>query len=433
MNDNQGMDKNTDKEYQSFAIKRALLAVVLMVALVWALAVGLSYIDTPRHLGQQAAAPPVAGESQTKASAKPGGQQPEQTAGHGAGAVPAATGEAADHVAAEGGEKMSGNLAAPSQSAETAGHPAEDQAGPGEAEQAPAQPAKTAQSQASTHAVQPQSSQKATEPQAGGPAGAAGHQPTPAQVNLPPGVAFVNSVIEPIEYELKKRFWGWRPNDFLDFTDNTNNFQLGVLEVTRRSVVQLAERLSRTGSTDSFNPHLENSMNWLMVTATRYWFPSPEGKYKESLDELVTYRDLLIKKRASFYTRTDNLIPLLAAYEDLLGSCDENLVKYKEEDGEPVSFFKADNYFYYAKGVASAMANILEAIHHDFEQTLDGRHATELLHHALESCRRAAALDPWIITDGSLDGFLANHRANIAAPISHARFYMGQLVKTLST
>ena len=30
-------------------------------------------------------------------------------------------------------------------------------------------------------------------------------------------------------------------------------------------------------------------------------------------------------------------------------------------------------------------------------------------------------------------GIVANHRANIAAPISHARFYLGQLIKTLST
>ena len=203
--------------------------------------------------------------------------------------------------------------------------------------------------------------------------------------------------------------------------------------MTRRSVVQLAERISRTGSTDSFNPHAENAMNWVMVKATKYWFPSPESKYKECLDELAAYREKLVKKKASFHTRTDNLIPLLAAYEDLLGSCDENLVKFKEEDGTKVGYFKTDDYFYYAKGVASAMATILEAVHHDFAGTLEGRHAVELLHHALVSCQRAASLDPWLITDSELDGFLANHRANMAAPISHARFFLGQLVKTLST
>jgi hypothetical protein len=255
----------------------------------------------------------------------------------------------------------------------------------------------------------------------------------PRHEDLPVGVAFVEATIESIDHELNKRFWGWRPNDLINFTDNVNNFQLGVLEVTRRTVVSLAERISRTGTTDAFNPHLENAMNWLMVKADRYWFPAPESKYKESISELLAYKEELLSGSTSFYTRTDNLIPLLSAYEDLLGSCDENLVKQQNEDGTDVSLFKADDYFFYAKGVASTMATILEAIHHDFHKTLENRHATELLHHAMESCRQAASLDPLLITDADLDGIFANHRANMAAPISHARFYIGQLIKTLST
>ena len=254
-----------------------------------------------------------------------------------------------------------------------------------------------------------------------------------AHNNLPAGVSFVEATIEPLDYELNHRFWGWRPNDIVNLTDNINNFQLGVLEVTRRTVVQLAERISRTGTTDAFNLHLENSMNWLMVKASRYWFPAPETKYKESIKELKAYKENLINGIGSFYTRTDNLIPLLSSYEDLLGSCDENLVKQKNHDGTDISVFKADDYFYYAQGVASALVSLLEAVHHDFLKTLESRHAAELLHHALESCRQAAAIDPILITNGNLDSILANHRANMAAPISHARFYIGQLIKTLST
>jgi hypothetical protein len=250
---------------------------------------------------------------------------------------------------------------------------------------------------------------------------------------VPTGVLFVGAVIKPMEAELNERWWGWRPNDIVNLTDNVTSMQLGILEVTRRTAIQLSERISRTGTTDSFNRHLENAVNWLMVRPERYWFPSPESKYKESLKELNAYIEQLMKHQASFYTRPDNIIPLLSSYEELLGSCDENLVKHENEDGSSVSFFQADEYFYYAKGVASAMATILEAVHHDFLSTLQSRHGTELLHHAIEACQQAAGLNPLIITDGSLDGILANHRANIAAPISHARFYIGQLIKTLST
>ncbi len=261
------------------------------------------------------------------------------------------------------------------------------------------------------------------------------HEPSeePVHAAQPRGVPFVEAVMQPLDQELNQRFWGWRPNDIFNVTDNVNTSQLGILEVTRRTVVQLTQRISRTGSTDTLNPNLENAMNWLMVKADRYWFPAPESKYKESLEELAAYKEMLIKGKASFYIRPDNLIPLLTEYEDLLGSCDENLVKTREDDGSSVSFFKADDYFYYARGVASAMAVILKAVYHDFSPTLDSRHGSDLLHHAILSCEIAAKLSPLVIMNSDLDGFFANHRANMAAPISHARFYISQLIKTLST
>ena len=247
------------------------------------------------------------------------------------------------------------------------------------------------------------------------------------------GVAFVSATIKPLEYELTERFWGWRPNDIINVTDNVNNFQLGVLEITRRTVVILTERISRTGSSASFNPHLEHAMNWFMIKADKYWFPSPESKYRAGLKELRAYRDELENSRAFFYTRADNLLPLLMTYEDLLGSCDENLIKSKEDDGTKVSFFKADDYFFYAKGVASTMVIMLEAIEKDFHVIIESRNGMEVLHHAHTMCETAANISPWIIINGDMDGILANHRANIAAPISHARFYIGVLIKTLST
>lgn len=270
---------------------------------------------------------------------------------------------------------------------------------------------------------------------------APGHAPAPthglAEVAetkpRPKGVAFVEATIKPLSYELNERFYGWRVNDILDFTDNVNNFQLGVLEVTRRTAVSLAERISRTGATAAFDRNLENAMNWFMIKADTYWFPSPEAKYNDGLDELRNYKKNLEKGEARFHTRTDNLIPLLMAYEDLLGSCEENLVKTEEDDGSSISFFKSDDYFFYAQGVASAMRTILEAVLEDFLLTLESRRGTDVLHHAIESCHHASEIDPLLITNSSLSGILANHRANLAAPMSHARFYINVLIKTLST
>lgn len=252
----------------------------------------------------------------------------------------------------------------------------------------------------------------------------------PHALSLRPGkgIAFVEAMIRPMDYELNERFWGWRPNDIINVTDNVNNMQLGILEVTRRTAVALAETISRTGSTDSYVPSLEAAMNWFMIKPTKYWFPSAETKYQEGIDDLRTYLEMLKRGEARFYRRVDNLVPLLKAYESILGSCEENLVK---EPGE-LSFFKSDDYFYYTKGVAMAMGTVLKAVAEDFDDTVASVQGNDVLQHAIEALHHAGHLSPWIVLEGNPDGFLANHRANMAGPISHARFYLDVLVIALT-
>ena len=251
--------------------------------------------------------------------------------------------------------------------------------------------------------------------------------------NAPKGVIFASALIVPLSYELKERWWGWRPNDIINVTDNVNNFQVGVLEITRRTTVILTDRISRTSSTDALDRHLENAMNAFMISADRYWFPSAESKYKEGLNELSAYAENLKKGQSNFFTRTDNLIPLLRSFEDLLGSCDENLVKTHEVDGSEVSHFMADNYFFYAKGVASALHTILRAVLVDYKEVLESRRAADDMHRAIESLHHTMQIDPIYITNADLSGILANHRANIAATISHAKSYLQVVITALST
>lgn len=244
----------------------------------------------------------------------------------------------------------------------------------------------------------------------------------------PRGVAFVEACIQPLDYELNHRFLGWRPNDIIRIADNIKYLQLGVLEVTRRTAVALAENLSRTGSTDAYVPSLEYAMNAFMIKPTELMFPSAEGKYQEGLDGWRNYQEMVQRGEARFYRRVDNLVPLLKAYESILGSCDENLVKNPGE----LSTFKADDVFYYAKGVAIAMGTILGAVAVDCDDTIGSVQGMDVIHHAIEALHHASSLDPWIVLEGSPDGILANHRANIAAPISHARFYLDVLSRSLT-
>ncbi|RLB93844.1 MAG: hypothetical protein DRH76_09790 [Deltaproteobacteria bacterium] len=442
------MDNGTGpdpQDFKRFAIKRIVVVVLLGLAILWVVATVAGFFSADPEL--------AGGPTHSTTDTLPGASGAE-TAVHGAssaGGASAQHGSATEHgvSAAQPEESLHGGVTPHDTAADQAGQGAHGGSGAAVAPDFHAPVAKvpagsrshgTSSTVASGHAAPgghtPQADHGTPSSHAA-PSGhdayaSAGHGAAPSAPQVP-GVAFVDAVIKPMAHELHDRFWGWRPNDILNFTDNVNNFQLGVLEVTRRTAVILAERVSRAGSTEAFDKNLENAMNWFMVSADKYWFPSPEGKYKEGLKELAAYRDRLERGGARFWTRTDSLIPLLAAYEDLLGSCDENLVKAKEADGSEVSFFAADDYFFYAKGVASALYEILHAVEKDFYVTLEARRGLGVLHHAIESCHHAIEIDPIVVTNASLSGILANHRANMAAPISHARFYLGVLIETLST
>jgi len=254
----------------------------------------------------------------------------------------------------------------------------------------------------------------------------------PSDSGKPTGWAFVEAIVTPIDNELK-RFWGWRANDLIKPTDNVENIQLGILEVTRRTVEILTERIAKTGSIQSFDKNLSKARSNFNYSPYKFWLPSAESEYENGSKELNNYKKKLGTGEASFYTRSDNLIYLLDLYRSILGSCEENLAKIKEEDGDDVSFFKADDYFYYSQGVAIAMSEVLKAIEVDFEATLKSRNSMESIHHAIEVLEHAQHIHPIIILDSDYSSIFANHRANMAAPFGHAKFYLGVMIRSLST
>ncbi|GAB6097936.1 hypothetical protein JCM14469_41900 [Desulfatiferula olefinivorans] len=250
------------------------------------------------------------------------------------------------------------------------------------------------------------------------------------------GTAFVDALCRPLQYELDGRFWGWRPNDLWITKlgmDNVENFQLGLIEMTRRSVNVLSERISRTGTNVYINENLQKARSNLNIDPGRFWFPSAENEYKRAIDQLKAYIDDVSQGKAYFFTRSDNLIPLLIEFRNQLGDCDNKLIRMESDPKTQVSTFEADNLFYYSKGVASVILPLLKAIEEDFNMTLKSRDGIETLHHAIEACEGAAHLSPWIVFEGDYDGFFANHRANMSTYISHARFYIGVLITSLAT
>ena len=265
--------------------------------------------------------------------------------------------------------------------------------------------------------------------------------PPPHRAAAPPekikGISFTQALIKIMDDQVNKSLFGWRSNAMLfgklGLTDNVNNLQLGVLEVARRTVLVLNENMTRFAVTEAYNPEVNEAKNFLMVSPDKYWFPSASGKYHEAMQDLKVYMEELRLGRSRFYTRVDNLIVLFGHYKDILGSCYHNLVKDTEANHSKVSWFKSDDYFYFSKGAALSLAEMLEAVKEEFHPELQKKNTHKLLEDALHALHEASHLSPWVITNGSKDGILANHRANMSTYIGEAEHLVATMQTVLAT
>ena len=237
-----------------------------------------------------------------------------------------------------------------------------------------------------------------------------------------PGVTFVDTLIKLMDYELHGRMLGWRPNDIIigRFTDNINNYQLGVLEMVRFTTLRLKDTLTRLGESDSYDPDLEQALNLFMNSATSWWFPSAESSYSKAIEHLKTFKTKLEKGQRNFYYRRDTLATLLSTYKDQLGNVNRTLVM-------PVGWYHSDDYFYYAKGMAHVQFEILKVCRVGFKNQLATMHGTEIMDEALHEFFIAEKINPWIVFDAGYSGFFANHRANLNAPLSETAHLLATL------
>ena len=268
------------------------------------------------------------------------------------------------------------------------------------------------------------------------------HVPPASPVLAPPrepvkGEVFTEALIKIMDDQVNQTWFGWRPNTIvfgkMGLTDNVNNIQLGVLEVARRTVVVLNEHMTRFATTEAYDPRVNEATNFFMVSPDKYWFPSASGKYREAMQDLKKYIEGLRKGRARFYSRVDYLIALLSNYKDLLGSSYHNLIKDTEADGQSISWFMVDDYFFYSQGIALAMSEMLEAVTKEFHAELQKKNSHKLMEDAIHALHAASHLSPWVVTNGAKDGILANHRANMSTYIGEAEHVISTLQSQLAT
>ncbi len=262
------------------------------------------------------------------------------------------------------------------------------------------------------------------------------------------GSAFVRTNMALINQMLHN----WMPNDIFWPTvllDNMPNFQLGELEVVRYNVRVLRDNLSRMRTTDKLDPAVEKAFNALSNDPFKWWFPSAESKWKEAYNHLQKYHQNLLSGTSSFYPRADNLIELLSQYASLMGGVNTRLIhaphdirevlaleaeKGQEHSKELVQvnipWYRVDDNFYYAQGVAYALNESFKAIRVDFMNVLVDKNSLILVDKILEDLSRCN-FEPLIVFNGDPGSIFANHSLNLSSIFNDARQKVNSLIVAL--
>ena len=250
---------------------------------------------------------------------------------------------------------------------------------------------------------------------------------------------------------IQQMYMNWLPNDIFWPTallDNIPHFQIGELEVVRYNIRVLRDNLSRMRTTDRLDPSAEAAFTALSNDPYKWWLPSAESKWKKAYKDLEIFHKDLLTGESHFYPRADNLVELLGQYTSLMGGVNTRLInaphdlnKVVTEDAKAnskasemidtdIPWYRIDDNFYYAQGVAHALLESFEAIRIDFIDVLTDKNSVILLDKIVENLRRCD-FEPLIVFNGDPGNIFANHSLNLSGIFNDARQKVNSLIVAL--
>ena len=252
----------------------------------------------------------------------------------------------------------------------------------------------------------------------------------PKEPGNPPGYATVHMIADLMSTQMDS-FGGWLPNDLVltpgAVQDNLPNFQLGVLQVVRHSARVLRDNLTRERTSDAGHPATDQAHTAYNNDPRKWAFPSAENAFQRGNSALRRFAAEL-GGLANLYPRADNLIELLKIFISDLGTVSTRLLE--AHDSNRISWFEIDDNFYFAQGAGFAMYGMMLAVREDFQGVLADKNALKITDLILRSLK-ASQFEPWLVTNGSKSGFLANHSNNLKVFLDDARQKMKSLESIL--
>lgn len=215
----------------------------------------------------------------------------------------------------------------------------------------------------------------------------------------------------------------WTPNDpfFLPgwWLDNTPNFQKGIMGALSRFSFELRDQLGRRRGSSSIDTNLEKAASNLSIEPERWvmdfsssWLPTrpSDQYYREAIGQLEAYNREVATGQSVYDVRSDNLLATLDRIALDIGASSAALDRFiSDEAGGFLPDRGADDLFYQVKGQVYAYTVLLHAIREDFAAVIENREIAALYDELLKSMTAAATLDPMVVSNGAVDGIIANH------------------------
>lgn len=258
----------------------------------------------------------------------------------------------------------------------------------------------------------------------------------------PPASRAVAAAARLVEREVELHRWTandpwFQPTALLD---NMPNFQQGVVAAVARFAIELRDHLSRVRGTSQVDSDAEGAAGrlnypgdvWFLEWSSTPVQPSSESQYRRAIADLDRYNARLARGEATFERRADNLMATLERIAADLGAAAAAVDEKALARSGAWYDWDADDLFYANKGRLYAYRILLAELGKDMDGIIRERGLGRVWEQMLGSLGRAAALEPWVVANGSPDGQLwPNHLLAQGYLLLLARFQLYEVVNIL--
>jgi hypothetical protein len=242
---------------------------------------------------------------------------------------------------------------------------------------------------------------------------------------------------------IKRETKRWSPNEQFwspaITLDNMPNYQLGIVEAVSRFAIEMVDQLGRQRGSSASDKDLEAAAGYLRYDGTIWimqdWKPtaSAEAQYTRAVEAFEKYNNRLAAGDAIYDKRADNLIALLSRIAADMGSASAALDQRTLESNAGYFDFGADEILYNVKGKLYAYYLILRDVGVDYSDVIAGKQLKPIWERMLSNFRRAAGMNPLIVSNGAQDGaIMPSHLSALGFYLLRARVQLREVTDTLA-